>query len=205
MIEKYFPGFSPAQLEQFSRLPSLYLEWNSRINVVSRKDIENLEIHHILFSLAIAKFFSFRPGTSIMDAGTGGGFPGIPLAIYFPDIQFTLVDSIGKKIKVVEAITNELGLKNVTPVCSRVENIVDTFDFVVGRAVTGIPGLFRLLRSRVGTDQKNNFPNGILYLTGGDVEEDMENIGCKFILHKLSDQFRESFFETKKLIHLWED
>ena len=203
MISHYFPELSASQQDQFRQLVALYREWNGRINVVSRKDIDNLEIHHLLHSLSIARFFKFKPGTRIMDAGTGGGLPGIPLAIYFPEVEYTLVDSIGKKIKVVEEISKELGLTNITPICSRFEKVAPGFHFIIGRAVTGLPEMIRLLRPKIIPVKLNTFPNGILYLKGGEVDEELKLINGKSRIYLLRDIFTEPFFETKKLIHLY--
>jgi 16S rRNA (guanine527-N7)-methyltransferase len=188
---------------QLTEMSELYLHWNLRINIISRKDIGNLEIHHILHSLSIAKLFSFIPGTKVLDAGTGGGFPGIPLAIVFPEVEFTLVDSIAKKIMVVEEIKKELGLKNVYPRNERFENIPDKFDYITGRAVSSLTDLCNLLRGKILDHNKNKYPNGLIYLKGGEFVEELETLKASFRLYNLSDYFNESFFETKKLIHLY--
>jgi 16S rRNA (guanine527-N7)-methyltransferase len=203
MIRKFFPGISAEQEQKFRRLISLYKDWNSKINVISRKDIDNIEIHHILFSLAIAKVFNFVAGTKIMDAGTGGGLPGIPLAILFPRAEFTLVDSIGKKIHVVENISQELELSNITTKNCRIENVQSKFHFVVGRAVMSLPGFVKALRPRILKEEINTFPNGIIYLKGGDVADEMKEIGGEHKLYYLSELFDDPFFETKEIVHMY--
>ena len=185
-------------------MSDLYLYWNLRINVISRKDIENLEIHHILHSLSIAGIFTFKPGTKILDAGTGGGFPGIPLAIFFPEVEFTLVDSIAKKIKVVDEIKNELGLKNVNPLNGRFENTPAKFDYITGRAVASLPDLCKSLNKKITDKNRNHYPNGLIYLKGGDFTEELAYLQAKYTLYDLSDYYKESFFETKKMIHIYD-
>jgi 16S rRNA (guanine527-N7)-methyltransferase len=184
-------------------MSELYLHWNLMINVISRKDIENLEIHHILHSLSIAKLFSFIPGTRVLDAGTGGGFPGIPLAILFPEVEFTLVDSIAKKIMVVEEIKNELGLNNVKPKNERFEETPGKFDYITGRAVSSLPALCKLLHGKILDQDRNKYKNGLIYLKGGEFIEELESLQANYRLYDLSDYFHESFFETKKLIHIY--
>ncbi len=183
-------------------MESLYREWNTMINVISRKDVDQLATHHILHSLAIAKVISFKPGTTILDAGTGGGFPGIPLAIMFPEIQFTLVDSIGKKIKVIEAIAGKLNLTNVSTLNVRFETVKGSFDFVTGRAVSRLPLFFSMVRKCITSQGFNNLPNGILYLTGGEVEPDITQIKAKSTIWPLADFFADEYFTSKKLVHL---
>lgn len=168
-IQKYFPQLSPKQISQFEKLQALYEEWNEKINVISRKDIANLYHRHILHSLALAKIIEFKPGTKILDVGTGGGFPGVPLAIMFPDCEFTLVDSVGKKLKVINAITSEIGLNNVSTIHARVEEISGTFDFVVSRAVTKLDVIWGWVKSRISTSNNNLLSNGLLYLKGADI------------------------------------
>jgi 16S rRNA (guanine527-N7)-methyltransferase len=202
-VRKYFPGLSGQQYLQLSRLGDLYAAWNSRINVISRKDIDNLYIHHVLYSLSIARIVSFSPSTRIMDAGTGGGFPGIPLAILFPDCDFTLVDSIAKKIRVVEEITSELGLKNVHPQRSRFEDLKETWDFIVGRAISPIPEFCKILMGKVSEKSKNTLPNGIIYLKGGDFLEELKGLPYKHHIYNIFEFFDDPFFETKKIIHLF--
>ncbi|MEI7727457.1 MAG: 16S rRNA (guanine(527)-N(7))-methyltransferase RsmG [Bacteroidota bacterium] len=199
---KYFPELTSRQIEQFAMMESLYREWNAMINVISRKDIDQLVTHHILHSMSIAKVVSFKPGTRIMDAGTGGGFPGIPLATMFPDVHFTLVDSIGKKIKVIEAIAAALQLNNITTMNARFETVKDSFDFVTGRAVSRLPLFVEMVRPRVKMRGYNDMPNGILYLTGGEVEQDMTQIKAVSTIWSLAGFFTEEYFITKKLVHL---
>jgi 16S rRNA (guanine527-N7)-methyltransferase len=202
IIKKYFPDLNPVQTGQFSALGELYREWNAKINVISRKDIDQLYERHVLHSLGIAKVIRFKPGTGIMDVGTGGGFPGIPLAILFPETEFLLIDSIAKKIKVVEEVTAGITLKNVKARQVRAEEVHEKFDFIISRAVTAFPQFVSLVGSRVSTNQKNDIPNGILYLKGGDFEEELIPFNGKIRLYELSSFFDEEFFETKKVIHL---
>ncbi len=202
IIEKYFPELTEKQLGQFAALGELYREWNEKINVVSRKDIDHLYERHVLHSLGIAKVIQFASGTRIMDVGTGGGFPGIPLAIMNPDSEFLLVDSIGKKITVVNAVAESLGLTNVVGQQHRAEKVKGQFDFVVSRAVTAFPRFVALVRSKVSSDQKNELANGILYLKGGDFEDELNSFRKDVKLYELSSFFEEEFFETKKIIHL---
>lgn len=203
LICKYFPELSGLQIQRFDLLENLYREWNSKINVISRKDIDHLVLHHVLHSLGIAMIISFKPGTTIMDAGTGGGFPGIPLAILFPKVQFTLVDSIGKKIKVVDDIARTLGLSNVSVLNTRFETVTGTFDFVTGRAVTNVPQFLLLARKRIRKTGFNDLPNGILYLTGGEIETNLTPLQSYVITYDLSAYFAEPWFSTKKLVHLY--
>jgi 16S rRNA (guanine527-N7)-methyltransferase len=202
IIHKYFPALTPQQVKQFSELRSLYELWNQRINVISRKDIANLYEHHVLHSLAIAGVIRFRHGTRIIDAGTGGGFPGIPLAILFPDSQFMLVDSIGKKIKVAEAVISETGLTNCSARNLRLEDLRDKADFVVCRAVTEIPRLFGWIRKNIAPGGTNDLPNGLLALKGGDLEEELLPMGFGVKVYEIRDYFSEEFFETKKVVYV---
>ena len=201
IILKYFPDLLEKQIKQFSQLQDLYNEWNSQINVISRKDMENLYLKHVLHSLAIAKVVSFADGTKVLDVGTGGGFPGIPLAILFPNVEFLLVDSIGKKIKVVNEVANSIGLKNLRAEHKRAEQVNGQFDFVVSRAVTRMKVFQQWVRKRISTKQRNILFNGILYLKGGDLTEELR--GIKNVeLYNIPDFFEEEFFETKKLVYI---
>lgn len=202
IVTKYFPDLTGQQLDQFGRLGSLYEEWNAKINVISRKDIEQLYERHVLHSLAIAKIIRFKPGTTVLDVGTGGGFPGIPLAILFPETSFMLIDSIGKKIKVVNEVASALGLSNVNGQHIRVEEVKQKFDFVVSRAVTAFPKFVAMARNRVAEKNSNSLANGILYLKGGDFEEEINPFRQQIKVYELQSFFQEEFFETKKLIHM---
>jgi len=201
LIQKYFPQLSDVQKEQFSQLFELYLDWNSKINVVSRKDIDELYLRHVLHSLGIAKVLQFKQGTTILDVGTGGGFPGIPLAILYPECNFHLVDSINKKLKVVAAVAESLDLKNVKTSHKRAEDINETFDFIVSRAVTAMPSFVGWVKNKINKKSKHELKNGILYLKGGNLTEELQNFP-KARLYNLSDYFSEDFFDTKKVVHL---
>ncbi|MBS1572500.1 MAG: 16S rRNA (guanine(527)-N(7))-methyltransferase RsmG [Bacteroidetes bacterium] len=200
IIQKYFPNLNDCQLEQFRKLENLYQEWNEKINVISRKDMDSLYEKHILHSLGIAKVMAFAPGTKVLDVGTGGGFPGIPLAILFPETQFTLVDSIGKKITVVEAVAQGIGLENLTAIHGRAEKVKEKFHFVVSRAVTQMPEFLRWLKGKFEKEQINTKHNGILYLKGGDLAEELVGLKCE--IFQLKNYFEEEFFETKKVVYL---
>lgn len=202
IIEKYFPKLSEKQKEQFAKLEELYKYWNERINVISRKDIDKLYLHHVLHSLSIAKLIEFRPGTNIIDVGCGGGFPGIPLAIMFPETQFHMVDSIGKKIKVVEEVSKALGLTNIKAEQTRVEKLKGQYDFIISRAVTAFPKFVALVRNKVHHKDINSLPNGILYLKGGDFEGEIQNFKKKISVFDIQDFFKEEYFETKKIIYM---
>ena len=202
ILLKYFPALSPVQILCFEKLGDLYGEWNQKINVISRADIEHLYIRHILHSLAIAKVISFHPQTKILDVGTGGGFPGIPLAILFPDTDFLLIDSVGKKIKVVQAVADELQLKNVNALNIRVEQVKEKFDFVVSRAVTAFPQFVSLIEKNISPVGKNALPNGILYLKGGDFNEEIKSFSNVIEIFEIYEFFNEPFFETKKVVFL---
>lgn len=202
LILKYFPDLTEEQKKQFAALYDLYLDWNSKINVISRKDIENLYEHHVLHSLGIAKVISFKPGTKIMDLGTGGGFPGIPLAILFPEVKFHLVDSIGKKVRVATEVANNIGLKNVTFRHARAEEEKHTFDFVVSRAVMPLTDLMKIIRKNISSKQQNALPNGLICLKGGELEHEAMPFKNKTVLWDLKDFFEEDFFETKKVVYV---
>jgi 16S rRNA (guanine527-N7)-methyltransferase len=202
IIFSYFPNLTPVQQEQFKKLFALYSEWNDKINVVSRKDIENLYINHVLHSLGIAKVISFTPGTRILDVGTGGGFPGIPLAILFPETSFHLVDSIGKKITVVKNVAAGIGLKNVKAEQIRAEQIKGEYDFIVSRAVTRLKEFYGWINRKVKEKSINELDNGILYLKGGDLEEELNELKTPYQITDLSDFFKEEFFETKRVVYV---
>lgn len=202
LILKYFPDLTEEQKRQFAALYDLYLDWNSKINVISRKDIENLYEHHVLHSLGIAKVIRFRPGTQIMDLGTGGGFPGIPLAILFPEVQFHLVDSIGKKVRVASEIANSIGLKNVTFRHARAEEEKGKFDFEVSRAVMPLTDLLKIIRKNISSKQQNALPNGLICLKGGELGNETMPVKNKTTLWDLKEFFEEEFFETKKVVYV---
>jgi 16S rRNA (guanine527-N7)-methyltransferase len=202
IILKYFPDLSERQKNQFKQLQSIYENWNGQINLISRKDINELYTRHILHSLGIAKVIQFKPKTSIMDVGTGGGFPGIPLAILFPESNFYLVDTIGKKIKVVNAIADFLKLDNVEGVQKRAENVKFEFDFIVSRAVTYLPKFNEWIKGKFSNNSFNELPNGLLYLKGGDLKDELDAAGKKYQSFDLNNFFLDDFFETKKVIYL---
>ena len=200
-ILKYFPNLTDIQKEQFEKLDFLYHDWNEKINVISRKDIDALYIKHILHSLGIAKIINFEPGTYVLDVGTGGGFPGIPLAILFPETRFYLIDIIAKKIKVVQAVAEGLDLKNVKAEQLRAENVKGDFDFIVSRAVTNMPDFVSWVKTKIKKNNKHELKNGILYLKGGDLTEELKDFP-KATEYNLADFFEDEFFETKKVVHL---
>lgn len=202
LILKYFPELSDRQKEQFAALYDLYTDWNSKINVISRKDIENLYEHHVLHSLGIAKVIRFTSGSNVMDLGTGGGFPGIPLAILFPEVQFHLIDSIGKKVKVATEVANAIGLENVTFRYCRAEEEKGLFDFVVSRAVMPLGDLIKICRKNIGHKRHNAFPNGLFCLKGGELEDEMMSIRHKAMTFDLKDEFSEEYFKTKKVVYV---
>jgi 16S rRNA (guanine527-N7)-methyltransferase len=198
----YFPLLSDIQKDKLSKLKVIYDRWNSMINVISRKDMDNFFVHHVLHSLSIAKVISFLPGTTILDAGTGGGFPGIPLAILFPDSEFTLIDSIEKKIKVVKAVSGELELKNVVAVRKRIEEEDGKFQFIISRAVTGFPEFVKLTAKNISLNSINSLENGIFYLKGGDLTSELSQFKNKVKMWQIKDFFDESFFESKVIVYL---
>ena len=201
-ITKYFPNITERQKEQFAALYDLYFDWNSKINVISRKDIENLYQHHVLHSLAIAKYITFKPGTTIMDMGCGGGFPGIPLAIMFPEVKFHLVDSIGKKVRVASEIANAIGLTNVRTSHSRAEEIKDKYSFVVSRAVMPMPDLVKICRKNISREQANALPNGIIALKGGNLAGETQPFGNSCETVEVTNYFDEEFFKDKKIVYV---
>ena len=202
IISHYFPDLSETQKKQFVQLYPLYKEWNDKINVISRKDVDNLYINHVLHSLGIAKVNSFKPGAAVLDVGTGGGFPGIPLAILFPETQFHLVDSIGKKVTVVKNVADGLGLKNVRAEQIRAEQIKGEYDFIVSRAVTRIKEFYGWVHNKVKTKSIHDMDNGILYLKGGDLDEELGELKRLYQIFELSTYFKEDFFETKKVVYM---
>jgi len=202
IIDSYFPALTAVQQKQLTLLGPLYKEWNEKINVISRKDIDNLYLNHVLHSLGIAKVISFKQGAEILDVGTGGGFPGIPLAILFPESNFHLVDSIGKKITVVRSVAEELGLKNVKAQQVRVEEMKGDYDFIVSRAVARMQEFYGWVKNKSKKESLHSLDNGILYLKGGDLDEELEELKKPYALYTLSDYFREAFFETKKVVFI---
>ena len=203
IIKNYFDKLSEKKEKQFEKLQELYSEWNSKINVISRKDIDHLYERHVLHSLSIAKIVEFKEGTNILDIGTGGGFPGIPLAIMFPSVDFLLVDSVGKKIKVVNEIKDALGLENVKALHIRADNIDESFDFVVSRAVTNLPDFIKIASYKYSKKGFNEIPNGMIYLKGGDFENELKNLRKKYKVYNIEDFFEEEFFQTKKIVHIY--
>lgn len=202
IIKHYFPDITEVQQNQFAGLFNLYKDWNEKINVISRKDIDNLYINHVLHSLGIAKVMTFKPGASVLDVGTGGGFPGIPLAILFPETQFVLVDSIGKKITVVKAVAEALGLQNVHAEQLRAEQVKGKFDFIISRAVTRLKEFYGWINQKTKQESIHALDNGILYLKGGDLEEELAELKRLHQVYDLSDYFKEEFFETKKVVYV---
>lgn len=202
LVLSYFPELTGIQRERFALLEGLYREWNEKINVISRKDMDSFGIHHVLHSLAIAKVIRFKAGTRVMDVGTGGGFPGIPLAILFPEVEFYLVDSIGKKIKVVQGVAEALGLTNVKAEQTRVEQTAGGQDFIISRAVTAFPAFVGFTQNKIKKEGMNDLPNGILYLKGGDFEEEIQAYADRIKIFPIATFFKEDFFETKKVIYL---
>lgn len=202
LVQHYFPAATAQQLALLHQAYALFVEWNAKINMVSRKDIDQLAERHVLHSLSILRYIQFAPGTQVLDVGTGGGFPGLPLAILQPQAQFTLIDSIGKKIKVVQDIVQQCGIGNVQAIWGRVEEHKAKYDFVTGRAVTNLPAFVQAVRGRVHCRGRNALPNGILYLKGGEAEAEVAALGYPYQLHSLHQQFATTFFETKQLVYL---
>lgn len=202
IIKKYFPNLTPEQQQQFSTMLRLYPEWNEKINVISRKDIENLEVNHILHSMALARFVQFVPGTTVMDLGTGGGFPGLPLAALFPQARFRLVDRVGKKLKVAQDIATQAGLSNVTFQHGDVLEVKGQFHFVVSRAVMPLPDMVKLVRRFISKDNINSIPNGLLCLKGGSLEHELQPFKRDVLIDDIGSYFKEDFFKTKKIVYL---
>ena len=202
-IPGYFPDLSEDVLERLAAYKELLALWNERINLISRKDVERLELHHILHSLSIARFIRFAPGTSVLDVGTGGGLPGIPLAILHPEVNFLLIDRVGKKVRAVQEMADQIGLNNVRAEQMHAKDAPGPFDFVVSRAVTRLPEFISWVRNKIQTDQGNALPNGILYLKGGDVYEEIRRQAWRAEVFPLNEHFKEEWFETKKLVHLF--
>lgn len=202
IIQKYFPTLTDQQQKQFAMLGDLYREWNDKINVISRKDVDNLYVNHVLHSLGIAKVMQFRPSASVLDVGTGGGFPGIPLAIMFPETKFHLVDSIGKKIAVVKAVAEGAGITNVTAEQIRAEQLKARYDFVVSRAVTRMKEFYGWIHKNIRPDSLHSLDNGILYLKGGDLDEEMNELKRRYSTYDLTEYFQEEFFQTKKVVYV---
>jgi len=201
-VLSYFPGLTPEQIDKFKGLYDAYHYWNKKINVISRKDFQNFYLHHVLHSLAICKIADFNPGTKILDIGTGGGFPGIPLAIVYPECHFVLLDSIRKKLKVIEAISEEMELTNIETVHARAENYNEKFDFITSRAVTQFPKFINWVKNNISETNENSMNNGIFYLKGGDFEEEIKKYKDKIQIYHIYDFFKEDFFKTKKIIYL---
>jgi 16S rRNA (guanine527-N7)-methyltransferase len=204
IILNYFPELNDTQINQFEKLKTLYTDWNQKINVISRKDIDDFYIHHVLHSLAIAKFISFNPNANVLDVGTGGGFPGVPLAIYFQETHFKLVDSIGKKIKVVNEISSQIKLNNITANHLRAEQIKEKYDFIISRAVTHLSKFCPWVINNISEQNNHRIKNGIIYLKGGDLKDEINSVSKKYYssINKISDYFKEPFFETKIVLHL---
>ncbi len=202
IIEKYFSNLSSTQKNQFSQLQNLYSDWNSKINVISRKDIDKLYERHVLHSLSIAKIISFKNNTTLLDVGTGGGFPGVPLAIMFPECNFHLIDSIGKKITVVNEVSKALKLKNITTEHTRAEQLTSNYDFIISRAVTSFPEFYKWVKPKINKNSFNEIKNGIIYLKGGDLNEELQDFITKIKIFRIADFFDEEFFETKKIVYL---
>ena len=203
LIQHYFPNLSDKQVTQFQLMGALYKDWNSKINVISRKDMESFYVHHVLHSMGIAKIIHFSPGTKVLDIGTGGGFPGIPLAILFPEVQFHLVDSIGKKRSVVKDVVKQLGLSNVEPQQVRAEDLIRKYHFIISRAVTQMEKFYPWVKGKFRKeDVHEDFQNGVFYLKGGEVDEELEALNLSYVPYYLEDYFKEPFFETKKVIYL---
>lgn len=201
IITQYFTDLESEQIQQFEKISVLYQDWNQKINVVSRKDIDEIYLRHVLHSLAIAKFINFKPGSKILDVGTGGGFPGIPLAILFPETQFILVDSIAKKIKVVNEVSEGLGLKNIKTINNRVENTKGQYDFIISRAVAAMPTFVHWTKGKIAKQSNHKIKNGIIYLKGGDLTQELKPYRNALVI-PITDYFKEDFFETKKIVYL---